>query len=188
MNSDIDGINIGLKLKALRLERKLSLNKLAGKAAMAVSFLSRIESGNASPTIASLQKILRALGVDILEFFQTDKKEWDISDKIVFPSGEMKVLRDNDRIWAYVLPSHPEIKSIMTYEEYAPHTKNLERESHPGDLCGYVLEGELVLEIIGRAVRKAKAGDAFYVKSGVEHIARNESSKTLKMIVIVLKQ
>ena len=55
-------------------------------------------------------------------------------------------------------------------------------------MCGYVLEGTLELEIIGCGVFIAEAGDAFYVKSGVEHVSRNAGGTPLRMVVVMLKQ
>jgi len=36
---------------------------------------------------------------------------------------------------------HPDIKAELTYEEYQPHTQAAERETHRGDILGYVISG-----------------------------------------------
>ena len=188
LNSNcFDNEKIGQKIKALRIGQKLSLNKLAGKAGIAVSFLSKIESGKSALSVASLLKVLEALNVHVIEFFQ-EKPEGNVSDTIVFKGDKMKTLRDIERNWRFAFPSHPDLKMALLHEEYSPKTKRLEREEHPGDMCGYVLEGTLELEIIGRGVFTAEAGDAFYVKSGVEHVSRNAGGTPLRMVVVMLKQ
>ena len=67
------------------------------------------------------------------------------------------------------------------------HTKVVEKESHKGDIFGYVISGELTLEVLDKGVFKVKAGDAFYVKAGRLHVAKNESDKVLKIVAAQLK-
>lgn len=57
----------------------------------------------------------------------------------------------------------------------APHT-------HPGEELGYVLEGELQLEIKGQPPVMLKAGDAFFVPANTVHGGKNVGSGTLKVL------
>lgn len=47
------------------------------------------------------------------------------------------------------------------------------RHSHPGEEIGYVVEGELTLEIDGKPAQKLKAGEAFFIPAGTVHSAKN---------------
>lgn len=47
------------------------------------------------------------------------------------------------------------------------------KHTHPGEEVGYILEGELVFEIEGKAPMKLKAGDSFFVPAGQVHSAKN---------------
>ena len=178
---------IGAKIKTLRDERDLSMRELASRAGVAVSFISKIESGKTSPTIMTLQKILEAMRVPVVEFFNNNKGTCP-SDNIIFNRKSMKALQGSDRRWLFAFPPVPDIKAVMTYEEYKPKTKAREVEWHPNDVFGYVLSGELTLDITDRGKFKAKKGEAFYIKAGTEHIAGNASDKDLKMIFIELNQ
>ena len=178
---------IGAKMKALRQKRDLSMRELASRAGVAVSFISKIESGKTSPTIMTLQKILEAMRVPVVEFFNNNKENCP-SDNIIFNRKNMKALQGVDRRWIYAFPPVSEIKAVMTYEEYESKTKSREIEWHPNDIFGYVLSGELTLNVTGRGIFKAKKGNAFYIKAGTEHIAGNTSDKVLKMLVIELNQ
>lgn len=60
---------VGKKIKDLRQERNLSQYKLAEKADVSQSFLSALEAGKKSPTVETLEKICRALGISLSEFF-----------------------------------------------------------------------------------------------------------------------
>jgi transcriptional regulator with XRE-family HTH domain len=186
MINNFDITKVGSRLKSLRNDRNLSMRELALKADVAVSFISKIESGKTSPTIMTLQKILEALNVTVAEFFTEDEKN-SVSDNIVFRHDDMKSLKDEERQWFFTFPAKPEIKLVMTYEEFQPYTQVRELERHTQDICGYIIDGELALDIPGRGHFTALKGDSFYIKSGVEHIAKNDNDEVLKMIVAQIK-
>jgi quercetin dioxygenase-like cupin family protein len=47
------------------------------------------------------------------------------------------------------------------------------KHTHPGEEIGYVLEGELTLEVEGQPAKTLKAGDAFFIPAGTVHAAKN---------------
>jgi quercetin dioxygenase-like cupin family protein len=47
------------------------------------------------------------------------------------------------------------------------------KHTHPGEEIGFVLEGELTLEIDGKPPQKLKAGDSFFVPAGQAHTGKN---------------
>ncbi|MFC1698713.1 helix-turn-helix domain-containing protein [Candidatus Omnitrophota bacterium] len=63
-------MNIGQKIKNLRISQDLTLKVLAGKAGVTISFLSQLERGLTSPSISSLEKIAQALNLQVVNFFQ----------------------------------------------------------------------------------------------------------------------
>ena len=67
-------VDLGARIRALRLARGETLRKLAAQAGVTESFLSQVERGVASPSIASVQRIARALGKSIAELFATDDR------------------------------------------------------------------------------------------------------------------
>jgi transcriptional regulator with XRE-family HTH domain len=60
---------IGLKLRAARSQRQISLRELARKADISASMLSQIETGKAFPSVRSIYSIAAALGVPVDYFF-----------------------------------------------------------------------------------------------------------------------
>jgi transcriptional regulator with XRE-family HTH domain len=61
---------LGQRILSLREQQKLSLRTLAERVGLSASFLSQVERDETSPSIASLDKIAHALGVDLATFFQ----------------------------------------------------------------------------------------------------------------------
>ena len=66
-------IDLGARIRSRRLARRATLRQLAAQAAVTESFLSQVERGVASPSIASVQRIARALDTSIAELFAADE-------------------------------------------------------------------------------------------------------------------
>jgi transcriptional regulator with XRE-family HTH domain len=60
---------VGAWVRKLRTEQFLSLRTLARRTDFSPSFISQVENGMVSPSIASMEKIANALGVTLGEFF-----------------------------------------------------------------------------------------------------------------------
>jgi quercetin dioxygenase-like cupin family protein len=56
------------------------------------------------------------------------------------------------------------------------------KHTHPGEEMGYILEGEVVLEVQGKPAATLKAGDAFFVPAGTVHAAKNAGTTPAKVL------
>src|SRR5260370_26046489 len=63
-------IRVGLKMKHTRLLKGLTLKQLAGLAGCSESVLSRIENGNANPSIKMMHRVALALGMPVSGLLQ----------------------------------------------------------------------------------------------------------------------
>ena len=63
---------IGKKIKALRLENRMTLQQLGEQSGLTASYISQIERDQTSPSIASLKKIAAAFKVRIVDFFMEE--------------------------------------------------------------------------------------------------------------------
>jgi transcriptional regulator with XRE-family HTH domain len=61
---------LGEAVRAKRKKRHLSQERLAEKADLSTVFISRVERGKESPSVDSLVKIARALGVRVRELLR----------------------------------------------------------------------------------------------------------------------
>lgn len=59
----------GLRVRILRKERKLSMEKLAELSGIDYRQLSYVELGNSNPTISTISSIAKGLGVPLIELF-----------------------------------------------------------------------------------------------------------------------
>ena len=68
-------MDIGKKIKELRLQNDLTLEDLASRSELTKGFLSQLERNLTSPSISTLEDILEALGTNLSEFFREDTEE-----------------------------------------------------------------------------------------------------------------
>jgi transcriptional regulator with XRE-family HTH domain len=172
---------ISRRLRELREGRQLSLRALAQKAGVAVSFVSKIEAGRGSPTVATLLKLLEALGISAPEFFAAPAG--DGREVLVFRQADMQALDDGDKSWHYLFPHRLDVRTVMTYEEYRPQTKHVEPERHPVDMCGFVIDGTLTLQPVGKPAVTVGTGESFYIRAGTRHTAANRGKELLRLVV-----
>jgi mannose-6-phosphate isomerase-like protein (cupin superfamily)/DNA-binding XRE family transcriptional regulator len=66
------GARLGTLARSLRRSQGLTLDVIAQRSGLSKGFLSRLESGSANPTLASLSAVAAALGADLGELFGGD--------------------------------------------------------------------------------------------------------------------
>jgi transcriptional regulator with XRE-family HTH domain len=75
MTSTSERANVGVRVRNLRAEAGMSLRALASSAGLSPSFISQVENGQVSPSIASLERIAIALGATLGAMFAGDPIE-----------------------------------------------------------------------------------------------------------------
>ena len=73
-NTPIITVQIGKKIKKLRLEHNLSQEQLALEAGIDRSYVGQIERFEKNVTVVTLQKIAKSLGLTINEFLDFDEE------------------------------------------------------------------------------------------------------------------
>ena len=67
-------MDIGLKLKELRVLKGLTQEELADRSELSKGFISQVERNLTSPSIATLTDILQCLGTTLGEFFMRTRR------------------------------------------------------------------------------------------------------------------
>ena len=74
---------LGLKIKELRKQKRLTQEQLAEMLNLDTGYISKLEVGRNFPTIGTLEKIASALDVELYELFQfSTSKELDFKSEI----------------------------------------------------------------------------------------------------------
>ena len=68
-------MEIGIKIKELRLKNQLTQEELADRCELTKGYISQLENDLTSPSIATLKDILQALGSSLSAFFSEDEEE-----------------------------------------------------------------------------------------------------------------
>lgn len=158
---------VGPRLTALRERCGWSLRELAKRSGVTAPMISFVERGKHSPSLAVLHKLLAALGADLGSFF--GHAAADAGPGPVFARERMPWVRDQERHYTLVFPRRRGVAVELLDERLVPRRPRPPFETLRGDVAGYLLAGELILEIRGQARRIVRTGDAFYVPQGTEH-------------------
>jgi transcriptional regulator with XRE-family HTH domain len=175
--------DFGARLQKLRAKSGVSLREASRKANLSASSLSAIEKGRSSPTLATMQRILQALGTNFADFFGTPAAP-DLHP--VFRSDAMATIRDPHRIYTLLFPRREDLRFEALHETLSPREAAPEWETHAFDVGGVLLKGGPVrLEIEGRGEWRIRRGDAFYIKAGEKHRACNEGTGNAVQVTIM---
>lgn len=72
-------LDIGSNIKRVREAKNLSQKEVITAIDMGAAMYSRIESGKTEPSLSTLEKIVKALGVSLVELIQTDESTSDVN-------------------------------------------------------------------------------------------------------------
>ncbi len=86
-------MDIGAKIKRIRLSNQLTLEELANRSELTKGFLSQLERDLTSPSVATLENILEALGTNLKDFFSEDEDEQIVFRKMIFLKIYRKIIK-----------------------------------------------------------------------------------------------
>ena len=73
-------MEVGKKLKTLRLDRDISIYQISKVSDIAQNHVSSIEAGKVTPRVDTVEKIVEVLGCTMAEFFNEDADVFYLSD------------------------------------------------------------------------------------------------------------
>ncbi len=164
-------MEIGHKLKQMRVRQNLTLEELASRCELTKGFLSQVERNLTSPSIVTLNDILEALGSSLGEFFGDEEQE-----KIVFKKSDFFVDEKDDYTIHWIVPNTQKNEMEPILLEIPPKSSSFTVNPHNGEEFGYVLDGVVTLEISGKLATVRK-GETFYLKGREDHLLINKGSK-----------
>jgi transcriptional regulator with XRE-family HTH domain len=160
----LEPYGIGMKLRALRTQKKMTLSRLAAETGLSTALLSKIETERMVPTLPTLASICRVYGVNLGHFFRDpDRHVLAITRKAHLEDGSLRA----DPVKSVPLNAsqqNPRLVAQMLELSNAPSSPAGSGE----ELCMFVhvLEGKLVLTADGLS-QTLEAGDCAYMETGV---------------------
>jgi len=175
-SADLSVPQLGQSIRLKRKQAERTLASLANAAGISIGYLSQVERGHATPSLGTLQRIAKALDVNLDYFIST-------------PTAMDAVTRGQERTAFFVGSSsiaYERIGADFRGGELSSFVLNIppgyrsETVSHTGEEIVYVLSGTL-MQMIGEEKMRLNAGDSLHFRSNVQHRWWNESEDVVRL-------
>ncbi|MCL5497476.1 cupin domain-containing protein [Escherichia coli] len=168
------GTPLGMRLRHARLVQEMTLKQLAQKVECSESLLSKLENDAASPSLAMLHRLAKALETSIADLMADD---WTADQPVLKPEQ-----RNRKRFLQRSKKGGIELENLTWHHKggllqgnihiIEPGVASDGLIEHHGEEMGYVLEGKLELRL-GDDIWTLEQGDSFYFPSQIPHGYRN---------------
>jgi transcriptional regulator with XRE-family HTH domain len=165
----LESYSIGMKLRALRTQKRLTLSRLSAETGLSTALLSKLETDRMIPTLPTLATISRVYGVGLSHFFSEPEKHTLSITRKAHLQGASRGAEGIKSIPLHALKSSTGLIAEMvdvpaTGVEAFMNAANKET-------CGliYVIEGRLQLDA-GNLHEVLEAGDCVFVDSTMQMV------------------
>jgi transcriptional regulator with XRE-family HTH domain len=186
---DFEEIRVGEKIKALREQKGLSLKEVADLTGFSTALLSQMENHLVSPSLGTIIKLARSLGVRVGDFLGETQGE------------PFTIVRKDERKNVSRFASKDGVKYGYSYESLGFEKKDRHMEPfivtlepatvkaaktsvHEGEEFIFVLEGEMEV-ILGNHTDVLYPGDSIYYDSTIPHRVQCHQDKVTKILAVL---
>lgn len=181
--------NLPYRLKALRRQRRLSLDKLAQRSGLTKSYLSKLERGVSEPSISTVLKLAEAYGIGIAELMGVGDDSGD-SVSVVRKHERTPLDRpDRDAGYRYeAVAGKRLVKSMDPFIVHPPRENQAAPDSfpHAGEEFMLVLKGTVSITVGGRKF-DLETGDSIYFDSELPHKLLTTSAEDAEVLVVATR-
>jgi len=181
-NKDATSIDVGIRLRQLREEHKMSIRGLAVKSGLSANALSMIERGKTSPSVSTLYKLADALGVPIVDFFGDPIEKQKIvylkaveRTRIPFMRGMMEALGGEQ----FIGRVSPFLVTLDNGASSGPHSMR-----HTGHEFVFCLRGKFEYRVENQSFI-LEAGDSLLFSAQLKHTWRNSGGVVSSALIII---
>jgi DNA-binding transcriptional MerR regulator/quercetin dioxygenase-like cupin family protein len=169
---------LGEKLRAARHRRGLSLRDASRLAGLSVSHLSAIECGTRNASLAGLQRLAVALGIQVSDLFGDEQRPprrlVRAGHRPVLDTGDRRVRIESLSVGAQLLEPHMYLAEPGGGSQGSYH--------HDGEETVYVLQGEVEFWLNEVERHTVRAGDCLTFPSSLAHRWQNCGAGRLAML------
>jgi transcriptional regulator with XRE-family HTH domain len=173
---------VGERLRAIRLLRRRTLKEVADAAGVSESFVSQLERGRTNGSVASLQRIAAALGIEVSDLFATNG--------VPRPT----VLRREARepvVWGHLgrksllTPKPFHALEVIAAEFDAGGSTGDEPYTHgDSEELLLVIEGRVHVQL-GTEIYELSAGDSVNYRSSTPHRVSNPGGDPAEVLFVI---
>jgi len=186
---DFGEVRVGERIKALREQKGLSLKELADSTGFSTALLSQMENHLVSPSLGTIIKLAKALGVRVGDFLGETEGE------------PFALVRKDERKHISRFASKEGVKYGYSYESLGFEKKNRHMEPfivtlepatvktsktsvHDGEEFIFVLEGEMEV-ILGNHTDVLYPGDSIYYDYNIPHRVQCHQDKVTRILAVL---
>ena len=174
---------LGQRLRAIRLLRRLTLREVAQTAGVSESFVSQLERGRSSASVATLQRLAAAVGIEVSDLFAAGE-----------PQSRPRVLRRQER--QLLEWGHLGRKALLTPKPFNT-LEVVAAVFDPGGSTGdepythgdseellLVIAGSVYVQL-GSELFDLSAGDSVNYRSSTPHRVSNPGDETAEVLFVI---
>ncbi len=160
-------LNIGDRVKALRINQKRTLQEVADASGLSKSMISKIENNLTVPSVATLVKVAKALATDISSLLEEQGWLNAIHTKKDTAEGSLTLTDKGYHIYPFASGFHKKKMQPFLFVARKDEVK-LHQLSHDGEEFIYVIKGEMSMKV-GDTEYHLFEGDSLYFNSLQKH-------------------
>lgn len=182
--------NIGAKIRKLRHDRRMTLQKVSTELGVSTALISQIENGHISPPISTLAKIARFFDVKMADFFTEIEEPCRYE---IVRAAEQRARRDlipdTGGTRSFELFSHhPFAKKLApAIIEISATARDEGGHSHGGEEFILVIDGKLAIRYGDQDIQLDE-GDSIYFDAETVHSLLPGGGKCVRLISILSRQ
>ncbi|MGL3608071.1 helix-turn-helix domain-containing protein [Rhizobium sp. G187] len=177
---------VGKAVKRARLQASVTLSELSALSGVSTAMISKIERGQVSASLSTLDSLARAVGVPIINFFAETVELEDVS---VVRAGEGMTVNRMGTTFGHVYRLLGRVETaeqvmetyLITLEAPVSGTPLFQ---HPGTELLYLVEGSLTYRV-GQQAFDLEAGDALSFHATVPHGPVHMGTAQCKLLTVI---
>ncbi len=176
-------LQVGARLKHARQLAGIRMRELAAKVGCTEGMISKIENARVMPSLPMLQRLVEALGRDLPSFFGSNPD----APGLVLRAGQRPIattdpIRQGHGVhYERLIPFGAGNLLEGNIHVVAPDGAKHDPITHQGETMGYVIQGQLALNIEGTTY-VLNAGDSFFFKNHLTNSYRNPAQQEARVL------
>jgi transcriptional regulator with XRE-family HTH domain len=157
----------------------MTVRQFAEAAGVSTGLVSQVERGLTDPSLETLRRLARALGLPLFDLFSQEERE-----TVAVVRREHRILVRSPQggiVYSRLSPGHGRLEMLEGTLEPGG-ASSAAPWSHPSEECVLVTDGRLVIEVAGERY-ELEPGDACYLDSRLPHRYLNEGDGPVKFLV-----
>ena len=172
-------MQLGRKIRDLRLRRGLTVQQLAEATGLSKGFVSQVENGRTSPSLATLQDLARSLETSVAYLVVED----DLAPYVVRRAQRPNMSVNGNGSRVEVMSAQPRRNLELLHAELPPGVSMCDkRQFHHGEEVVLCVEGRVSLAC-GDHVVILEVGDSCHFDGRVPHSVENAGETTARLLI-----